>query len=89
MPALMNKESYGNSIVNIPPLLSACDRDKQPRNTLAKRRHSKPSAEVNPVRKCKKNIPKNIYIITADKDGSREVIAKAMAEMYRRMLNPV
>lgn len=85
----MNTESYDSSIVNIPPLLSACDRDKQPPNKLAKSQRSEPSAEVKPVSKHKKNIPKNIYIIAADKDGSREVVAKAMAEMYRRMLNPV
>lgn len=39
--------------------------------------------------KRKKNIPKNIYIITNDKRGSKEVVAKAMADMYKRMLNPV
>ena len=55
----------------------------------SKSRCSEESAEGKSVNKRKKNIPKNIYIITADKDGSREVIAKAMAEMYRRMLNPV
>lgn len=47
------------------------------------------SAEVKSVNERKKNIPRNIYIITADKECGREVIAKAMAEMYRRMLNPV
>ncbi|MBO5265924.1 MAG: hypothetical protein IJX15_05640 [Ruminiclostridium sp.] len=39
--------------------------------------------------KRKKNIPKNIYIITKDEKGSREIVARAMADMYRRMLNPV
>lgn len=37
----------------------------------------------------RKNIPKGVHIITADEAKSKEIVAKAMAEMYKRMLNPV
>lgn len=43
----------------------------------------------SPEPKRKKSIPKNLYIITSDESKSKEVVAKAMADMYRRMLNPV
>ena len=43
----------------------------------------------NPEPKRKKSIPKNLYIITSDESKSKEVVAKAMADMYKRMLNPV
>ena len=39
--------------------------------------------------KQKKNVPKNIRVITANEVKSKEIIAKAMAEMYRRMINPI
>ena len=39
--------------------------------------------------KRKKNVPKKVYIITADKEKSKKNIAKAMAQIYRRMKNPV
>ena len=40
-------------------------------------------------KKQKKNIPKNVYIITANEAKSKEIVAKALAEMCKRMLNPV
>jgi len=43
----------------------------------------------NPETKRKKSIPKNLYIITSDESKSKEVVAKAMADMYKRMLKPV
>ena len=39
--------------------------------------------------KNKKNIPKNIYIITSDESKSKEIVAKAIVDMYKRMLNSV
>ncbi|MBQ8176446.1 MAG: hypothetical protein IJ035_05360 [Oscillospiraceae bacterium] len=39
--------------------------------------------------KRKKNVPKAVIIVTADEAKSREIVAKAMAEMYKRMLNPM
>ena len=43
----------------------------------------------NPESKRKKSIPKNLYIITSNESKSKEVVAKAMADMYKRMINPV
>ena len=50
---------------------------------------SEEKAVSNPEPKRKKSIPKNLYIITSDESKSKEVVAKAMADMYKRMLNPV
>ncbi len=60
---------------------------------LKKSKRRKTSAKEKPVNKPeskrKKSIPKNICIVTEDENKSKEAVAKAMADMYRRMLNPV
>lgn len=43
----------------------------------------------NPELKRKKSIPKNVYIVTSNESKSKEIVAKAMADMYKRMMNPV
>ena len=70
-----------------------CDTDNPLPHKLEKGKHRKSSSEEkavnNPEPKRKKSIPKNLYIITQDENKSKEVIAKAMADMYKRMINPV
>lgn len=40
-----------------------------------------------PKSKSKKNIPKKIVIITNNEKASKDVVARAMAEIYNRMIN--
>lgn len=41
----------------------------------------------DPKSKSKKNIPKKIVIITNNEKASKDVVARAMAEIYNRMIN--
>ena len=74
-------------------LLYICNKDIQAPHKLEKGKCRKTSSEEkpmdNPAPRRKKSIPKNLYIITQNESKSKEVVAKAMAEMYKRMLNPV
>ena len=76
------------SLIIINGTSSACNKDKQASHKLEKT-SSEEKAVSNPEPKRKKSIPKNLYIITSDESKSKEVVAKAMADMYKRMLNPV
>ena len=70
---------------------NAGNKDKQAPNTLEKDNKPESGVKENLMNKSenkrKKSIPKNICIITNDENKSKEVIAKAMAEMYKRMFN--
>ena len=89
----MNIVNYDVPIIIINTPSSACNKDKQASHKLEKSKYRKSSSEEkavsNPEPKRKKSIPKNLYIITSDESKSKEVVAKAMADMYKRMLNPV
>ena len=69
------------------------NKDKLNPNTLEKGTTTKSSVKENTMSKSdskrKKNVPKAVIIVTADEAKSREIVAKAMAEMYKRMLNPM
>ena len=89
----MNIVNYDVPVIIINTPSSACNKDIQEPHKLEKGKRRKTSSEEkpmdNPEPKRKKSIPKNLYIITSDESKSKEVVAKAMADMYRRMLNPV
>ncbi len=89
----MNNRNFDKPIAPIIDTSGACNKDGPTSNILVKDKALKSSAKKNSVDKSdnkrKKNIPQNIYIITSDETKSREVVAKAMADMYRRMLDPV
>ena len=38
---------------------------------------------------CRKGVPKSVILHTENEEKSKELIAKAMAEMYKRMIDPV
>jgi len=84
----MNIVNYDVPVIIINTPSSACNKDIQASHKLEKT-SSEEKAVSNPESKRKKSIPKNLYIITSDESKSKEVVAKAMADMYRRMLNPV
>ena len=42
-----------------------------------------------PASKRKKNIPAGVRIITSDEKKSKDIVARAMCEMYRKMFNPL
>lgn len=81
------------SLIIINDTSSACNKDIQEPHKLEKGKRRKTSSEEkpmdNPEPKRKKSIPKNLYIITSAESKSKEIVAKAMADMYKRMLNPV
>lgn len=89
----MNIVNYDVPVIIINTPSSACNKDIQEPHKLEKGKRRKTSSEEkpmdNPEPKRKKSIPKNLYIITSDESKSKEVVAKAMADMYKRMLNPV
>lgn len=89
----MNIVNYDVPVIIINTSSSACNKDIQEPHKLEKGKRRKTSSEEkfmdNPEPKRKKSIPKNLYIITSDESKSKEVVAKAMADMYKRMLNPV
>ena len=39
--------------------------------------------------KRRKNMPEGIRIVTENEAESKKIVAEAMAEMYRRMCNPM
>ena len=84
----MNIVNYDVPVIIINTPSPACNKDKQASHKL-KKTSSEEKAVSNPEPKRKKSIPKNLYIITSDESKSKEVVAKAMADMYKRMLNPV
>lgn len=84
----MNIVNYDVPFIIISAPSSSCNKDIQASHKL-KKTSSEEKAVSNPESKRKKSIPKNLYIITSDESKSKEVVAKAMADMYRRMLNPV
>lgn len=84
----MNIVNYDVPVIIINTPSSACNKDKPASHKLEKT-SSEEKAVSNPEPKRKKSIPKNLYIITSDESKSKEVVAKAMADMYKRMLNPV
>ena len=69
------------------------NKDKLNPNTLEKGKTPKSSVKENTMNKSdnkrKKNIPKAVIIVSADETKSKEIVAKAMAELYKRMLNPM
>ncbi len=89
----MNNRNYDKPIAPISDSSDACNKDGPTSNILVNNKALKSSAKKKSVDKSdnkrKKNIPQNIYIITSDETKGREVVAKAMADMYRRMLDPV
>ena len=84
----MNIVNYDVPIIIISTPSSSCNKDIQASHKLEKT-SSEEKAVSSPEPKRKKSIPKNLYIITSDESKSKKVVAKAMADMYRRMLNPV
>lgn len=84
----MNIVNYDVPVIIINTPSSACNKDKQASHKLEKT-SSEEKAVSSPEPKRKKSIPKKLYIITSDESKSKEVVAKAMADMYKRMLNPV
>ena len=84
----MNIVNYDVPVIIINTPSPARNKDKPASHKLEKT-SSEEKAVSNPEPKRKKSIPKNLYIITSDESKSKEVVAKAMADMYKRMLNPV
>ena len=82
--------SQAQTEYNAVPTLSfsACNKDNGAFHRF-ERAAARKNSEEKPMNKRRKNIPKNIYIITNDESKSKEAVAKAMADMYKRMLNPV
>lgn len=83
--------SFAVAVINTP--FCACNKDNPPLNTLERGKSPKPSAKEEPVEKkagkIKKGIPKAVYIVTGNASKSKEIVAKAMADMYKRMINPI
>lgn len=89
----MNATNHNTAIAITTTPFTACNKDNPPPHTLEKGKCLKSGSEEKSVEKNeskrKKGIPKAIYIITDNESKSKDVVAKAMAEMYKRMLNPV